>query len=134
MLLVLDSRDRTGGSVDDFFINLRPMLQNVRGVRLLYADIPSPEGNVEPYWLLTISPFGTYVRGATAGAHSTFIVPVTSAAGLRSYHESGSSFNEETFENPGRSCTQLAVSVRVGGGGFANLTGDWYAVLEVLCD
>ena len=48
-LLVIDSRDRTGGGANDFFVNLRPGLQNVHSVKLLYCDIPSPEGDTEPY-------------------------------------------------------------------------------------
>jgi hypothetical protein len=133
-LFVLDSRDRNvGGDVNDFFLSLRPALQNVRRVRFLFADVPSPDGNVEPYYLLRTS-LGENVRGASHGADSSFIIPVTSAAGLRSYHESGSSFHEETYESPGRTLSELAVSVRVRGGGSANLTGDWYAVLEISCD
>ena len=44
-LLIIDSRDRVGGDVDNFFVNFRPGLQGVRSVKLLWADIPSPEGD-----------------------------------------------------------------------------------------
>jgi hypothetical protein len=129
-LLIIDSRDRTGGTSSDFFLNLRPGLQNVRSVRLLYADIPSPDGDTAPYYLIQTS-LGAHVRGATQGDSATFIVPRSAAAGYRNFHAEGSTFPEIVFEEPSRSLSDLAVSVRVRGGASANLTEDWYCLLEI---
>jgi hypothetical protein len=132
-LLIVDSRDRTGGDVNDYFVNLRPGLQNVRSVRLLYVDIPSPDGDTEPYYLIRTS-LGAHVRGATQGDSSTFVIPRSAAAGYRSFWAQNSQFPAIVFEEPSRSLSDLAVSVRVRGGGSANLTDEWYMVLQVDCD
>ena len=131
-LLETDSRDRTGGDANDFFVNLRPGLQDVQSIRLLYADIPSPAGDTEPYYLVQTS-LGAHVRGATQGSVSTFVIPRTAAAGCRTFWAQNSRFPALVFEDPARSLSDLAVSVRVRGGGSANLTEDWYMILEVCC-
>ena len=129
-LLVIDSRDRTGGDENAFFLNLRPGLQDVNSIRLLYADIPSPAGDAEPYYLIQTS-LGAHVRGATQGSSATFVVPRTAAAGFRTFWSQNSRFPAIVFEEPARSLSDLAVSVRVRGGGSANLTEDWFMILEV---
>ena len=133
-LLIVDSRDRlAGGTESDFFVNLRGAVEDVRAVRLLYADIPSPDGDTEPYYLIQTS-LGSHVRGAVEGASSgTFVVPRNAAAGFRTIHTQNSTFPAVVFETPQRSLSSLAVSVRVRGGGSANLTAEWYMVLEVIC-
>jgi hypothetical protein len=133
-LLIIDSRDRTGGNASDFFVNLRPGLQNVRSVRLLYADIPSLEGDTAPYYLIETS-LGAHVRGASQGDSATFIVPRSAASGFRTFWAQNSQFPAVVFEEPSRSLSDLAVSVRVRGGGSAGLgTADWYMVLQLECD
>ena len=129
-LLVIDSRDRTGGDANNFFINLRPGLQDVNSIRLLYADIPSPASDTEPYHLVQTS-LGAHVHGAAQGSVSTFVIPRTAAAGFRTFWAQNSRFPSIVFEEPARSLTDLAVSVRVRGGGSANLTEDWFMILEV---
>ena len=132
-LLIIDSRDRTTGDANDFFVNLRPGLQNVRSVRLLYADIPSPDGDTAPYYLIQTS-LGAYVRGASQGDAATFVIPRSAAAGYRTMHSEGSTFPAIVYEQPARSLSDLGVSVRVRGGGSAGLTSDWFMVLQVECD
>ena len=131
-LLVIDSRDRLGGDAADFFVNLRPACQDVHSIRLLYADIPSPEGDAEPYYLITTS-LGAHVRGAAQGSVGTFIVPRTAASGFRTFHSQNGQFPAVVFEDPARSLSDIAVSVRVRGGASAGLTDDWYMVLEIVC-
>ena len=132
-LLIIDSRDRVGGDVDNFFVNFRPGLQGVHSVKLLWADIPSPEGDTAPYYLIATS-LGAHVRAAVQGDSGTFLVPRTSAAGYRSFHSEASTFSAVVFLNPGTNLSDLAVSVRVRGGGSAALTEDWFMVLEVCCE
>jgi hypothetical protein len=130
-LLIIDSRDRLpGGTPSDCFFNLRPGLQDVRSFRLLYADIPSPDGDTTPYYLVQSS-LGAHVRGASQGDAATFVVPRSAAAGFRTIHTQNSTFPAVVFETPQISLSSLAVSVRVRGGASANLTAEWYMVLEV---
>ena len=129
-LLVIDSRDRTGGDAADFFVNLRPGLQDVHSIRLLYADIPSPEGDTEPYYLIQTS-LGSHVRGASQGDSATFIVPRTAASGFRTFHSQNAMFPAIVFEEPARSLSDIAVSVRKRGGGEAGILLDWFCILEV---
>jgi hypothetical protein len=134
-LLIIDSRDRlAGGTPSDFFLNLRGAVENVHSARLLYADIPSPEEDTEPYYLIRTSSLGAHVRGAAQGDGATFVVPRNAAAGFRNIHAQNSTFPAIVFETPGRTLSSLAVSVRVRGGGSANLTAQWYMVLEICCD
>jgi hypothetical protein len=132
-LLIIDSRDRLGGTPNDFFLNLRGAVQGVRSVRLLYADIASPEGDTEPYYLLSTS-LGAHVRGAVEGDSATFVIPRSAAAGFRTFWAQNSQFPAIVFEEPARSLSDLAVSVRVRGGGSAGLTAEWFCVVEVCCD
>ena len=132
LLVIIDSRDRTSGDANDFFVNLRPGLQ-IRSLRLLYADIPSPDGDTAPYYLIQTS-LGAYVRGASQGDAATFVIPRSAAAGYRTFHAEGSTFPSVVFEEPARSLSDLAVSVRVRGGGSAGLIADWYMVLQVCTD
>ena len=134
-ILVVDSRDRLpGGTISDFFLNLQGAVEDVRAVKLLYADIPSPDGDTEPYYLLQTSLGGSHVRGAVEGASSaTYVVPRNAAANFRNIFSTNSGFPAIVLQHPGRSLSSLAVSVRVRGGGSANLTAEFYLVLEVLC-
>ena len=130
-LLVIDSLDRLpGGTPSDCFFNLRPGLQDVRSFKLVYCDIPSPEGDTEPYYLIQTS-LGAHVRGASQGDAATFVVPRSAAAGFRTFWAQGAQFPAIVFTEPPRSLSGLAVSVRVRGGGSANLTDDWFCLVEV---
>ena len=133
-LLIIDSRDHLpSGTPSDLFLNLRGAVQGLRSMKLLYADIPSPEGDTAPYYLIQTS-LGSHVRGAVEGDSATFVVSRSAAAGSRTFHSQGSQFPTIVFSNPGTSLSDLAVSVRVRGGGSANLTADWFMVVELLCD
>ena len=133
--LIIDSRDglALGGTVNDFFLNFRPGLQNVRSVRLLYADLPSPSSGSEPYFLIRTS-LGSHVRGALEGDSASFVIPRTAAAGFRTFHSQNSQFPAIVFEEPSTSLSSIAVSVAVRGGGSANLPAHWYMLLEVCTD
>lgn len=133
MLLVLDSRDRLpGGSSNTFRVNLRPGLEAVRSARLLYADIPSPLGDTEPYYMVATS-LGVNVRGASQGAGATFVIPRSAASGFRTFHSQESQFPAVHFESPARGITEVTVDVRVYGGGSAGLTDDWFMVIQIEC-
>ena len=133
MILIIDSRDRLpGGTPNSFRVSLRPGLEAVRSARLLYADIVSPEGDTEPYYMIATS-LGVNVRGATQGAGATFVIPRSAAAGYRTFHAQESQFPAIHFESPPRGITELDVDVRTHGGS-AGLTDEWFMVLDVNCE
>jgi hypothetical protein len=132
--LIVDSRDRLAGTVSEFSLSLRGAVENVHSVRLLYCDIPSPDGDTEPYYYIRMCELGAHVRGAAQGDDATFVVPRTAASGFRTIHAQNSVFPAIVFETPGRTLSSLAVSVRVRGGGSSNLTANWYMVLQICCD
>ena len=132
-LLIIDSRDRlAGGDANDFVVNLRGAVRDLTSVRLLYADIPSQDGDTSPYYMVSTS-LGSHVRGAVEGKAATFIVPRTAASGNRTFHSQGSQFPAVVYETPGRNLSDIAVSVRTRDGASAGLTSDWYMILEVCC-
>ena len=134
MILILDSRDRLpGGTPNTFRVSLRPGLEAVRSARLLYADIASPEGDTEPYYMIATS-LGVNVRGASQGAGATFVVPRSAASGYRTFHSSESQFPAIHLESPARGITELEVDVRVYSGGSAGITDDWFMILDVHCE
>lgn len=132
---VIDSRDRPpGADQNDFALYLSPALRGVRCASLVFADIPSPPENVEPYWLLSIPELGMTVRSARAGS-ATFIIPTTAAAGYRVYHQDGSDFAQVATGAPGVGVTlsQLNVRLHWSNGRAAAPAGDWTAILRLEC-
>ena len=129
--LIIDSADRVsgGGSADSFTINLRPSLSGVKSVRMLWASIPNPVGNVKPYWLIRVPQFGLPVRPSADGDSATFIVSVDSAQGFRTVHREKSDYPEVALQQPSCDISQLNVSIFTRGGTPAGLTNDWFIVL-----
>ena len=133
---VIDSRDRPpGANQNDFALYLSPALRGVRCASLVFADIPSPPENVEPYWLLSIPEFGMTVRSARGESSATFIIPTTAAAGYRVYHQDASDFAQVASGAPGVGVTlsQLNVRLHWSNGRAAAPAGDWTAILRLEC-
>ncbi len=129
--IIIDSRDRVeGGSPSDFFVNFRPGVPNVRSVRLLYVDLPSPGGVSanELYYYIGTS-LGSAVRPASQGQPITFVVPRSGADGYRTFWTQDSQFNQVLYERPEEHVSSLAVSVRTRAG-TAALASEWYMVIE----
>ena len=127
--LVLDSRDRVGGTLDSFVINLRPCLSGVKAVRLLWASVPNPVGNSQPYWLVRVPQFGIGARAGAESDGSTWIVPVDSAQGYRSIFREASDYAELALQQPSMDISSLNVSIYTRGGTPAGLGNDWFLVL-----
>ena len=127
--LVLDSRDRVGGTLDSFTINLRPCLSGVKAVRLLWASVPNPVGNSQPYWLVRVPQFGIGARAGAESDSSTWIVPVDSAQGYRSIFREASDYAELALQQPSMDISSLNVSIYTRGGTPAGLGNDWFLVL-----
>ena len=61
--ILVDSRAREGGDVKDFWMELRPTIEGVRKVSLVWADIPNPlQSPGGPYFLIRIPELGTRTR------------------------------------------------------------------------
>ena len=61
--LVIDSRARESGTVTNFEINLRPTMENIKKVSLVWSDIPTPlQSPGGPYFLIRIHELGTRTR------------------------------------------------------------------------
>ena len=128
-VLVLDSRDRVGGTVDSFTINLRPCLSGVKAVRLLWASVPNPVGNSQPYWLVRVPQFGLGVRAGSEADSSTWAIPVDAAQGYRSIFRESSDYAEVALQQPSTDISTLNVSIMTRGGTPAGLGNDWFIVL-----
>ncbi len=129
--LVLDSRDRVAGSLDAFTVNLRPGLSGVKAVRLLWASVPNPVGNTQPYWLVRIPQFGLGVRAGSETDSSTWIIPVDSAQGYRSIFRESSDYAEVCLQQPSSDISTLDVRIMTRGGAPAGLGNEWFLVLGV---
>ena len=127
--LVLDSRDRVGGTLDSFTINLRPCLSGVKAVRLLWASVPNPVGSSQPYWLVRVPQFGIGARAGAESDGSTWVIPVDAAQGYRSIFREASDFAELALQQPSMDISTLNVSIYTRGGTPAGLTADWFLVL-----
>lgn len=78
--LVVDSRARESGTVGNFWIELRPTLERIRKVSLVWADIPTPlQTPGGPYFLIRVLELGTRMR--VIG--STVTQGTTTTAGFR---------------------------------------------------
>ena len=83
--ILVDSRAREGGDVKDFWMELRPTIENVRKVSLVWADIPNPlQSPGGPYFLIRIPELGTRTRvvgstfrndGTTTSGRRRSIIP-----------------------------------------------------------
>jgi len=61
--ILVDSRAREGGDVKDFWMELRPTIEGVTKVSLVWADIPNPlQSPGGPYFLIRIPELGTRTR------------------------------------------------------------------------
>ena len=61
--ILIDSRAREGGDVKDFWLELRPTIENIRKVSLVWADVPNPlQSPGGPYFLIRIPELGTRTR------------------------------------------------------------------------
>ena len=57
--LVVDSRARESGTVGNFWLELRPTIENIRKVSLVWADIPTPlQTPGGPYFLIKVLELG----------------------------------------------------------------------------
>ena len=129
---IVDSRRRnSGNSLTHFTIQLTPSIENVTQCKLVWADLPIPTGASESYYVVTIPQLGAPVRGANSLLSGTFVIPITSAGGYRTYWGENSAYHQIAGGN-GVSLSNLDVHLSWGAaGGTASIGGDWTLIIQL---
>ena len=130
--IIIDSRRRnSGNSLTHFTIQLTPSIENVTQCKLVWADLPIPTGASESYYVVTIPQLGAPVRGANSLLSGTFVIPITSAGGYRTYWGENSAYHQIAGGN-GVSLSNLDVHLSWGAaGGTASICGDWTLIIQL---
>ena len=130
--IIIDSRKRnSGNSLTHFTIQLTPSIENVTQCKLVWADLPIPTGASESYYVVTIPQLGAPVRGANSLLSGTFVIPITSAGGYRTYWGENSAYHQIAGGN-GVSLSNLDVHLSWGAaGGTASIGGDWTLIIQL---
>ena len=82
--ILIDSRAREGGDVKDFWLELRPTIENIRKVSLVWSDIPNPlQSPGGPYFLVRIPELGTRTRVVGSSFRSAAAGVTTTTSGRR---------------------------------------------------
>jgi len=130
--IIIDSKKRnSGNSLTHFTLQLTPSIENVSKCRLVWADIPIPTGASESYYVITIPQLGAPVRGANSLLSGTFVIPITSAGGYRTYFGENSAYHQIAGGN-GVSLSNLDVHLSWGSNGApALIGGDFTLIIQV---
>ena len=130
--LIIDSRRRnSGNSLTHFTIQLTPSIENVTQCKLVWADLPIPTGASESYYVVTIPQLGAPVRGANSLSSGTFVIPITSAGGYRTYFGENSAYHQIAGGN-GVSLSNLDVHLSWGSNGApALIGGDFTLIIQL---
>ena len=130
--IIIDSRRRnSGNSLTHFTIQLTPSIENVTQCKLVWADLPIPTGASESYYVVTSPQLGAPVRGANSLLSGTFVIPITSAGGYRTYWGENSAYHQIAGGN-GVSLSNLDVHLSWGAaGGTASIGGDWTLIIQL---
>ncbi len=134
-ILVIDSRDAAAQGLvtfDSFTVVIKPAICGLVSVRLLYANIGNPEdNNVDLYWLLRISEFGTPTRTTNSQDGASFVIPVNSAQGFRTLHRSESDFSSVSLQQPSVDLHRLTVNLMLPGNTRPAIQEPWFFCLEL---
>ena len=130
--IIIDSKKRnSGNSLTHFTLQLSPSIENVSKCRLVWADIPIPTGASESYYVVTIPQLGAPVRGANSLLSGTFVIPITSAGGYRTYFGENSAYHQIAGGN-GVSLSNLDVHLSWGSNGApALIGGDFTLIIQL---
>ena len=130
--IIIDSRrSNSGNSLTHFTIQLTPSIENVSKCRLVWADIPIPTGAAESFYVITIPQLGAPVRGANSLLAGTFVIPITSAGGYRTYFGENSAYHQIAGGN-GVSLSNLDIHITWGSaGGTALIGGDFTLIIQL---
>ena len=130
--IIIDSKKRnSGNSLTHFTLQLTPSIENVSKCRLVWADIPIPNGAAESFYVITIPQLGAPVRGANSLLSGTFVIPITSAGGYRTYSGENSAYHQIAGGN-GVSLSNLDVHLSWGSNGApALIGGDFTLIIQL---
>ena len=130
--IIIDSKKRnSGNSLTHFTLQLSTSIENVSKCRLVWADIPIPTGASESYYVITIPQLGAPVRGANSLLSGTFVIPITSAGGYRTYFGENSAYHQIAGGN-GVSLSNLDVHLSWGSNGApALIGGDFTLIIQL---
>ena len=130
--IIIDSKKRnSGNSLTHFTLQLTPSIENVSKCRLVWADIPIPTGAAESFYVITIPQLGAPVRGANSLLAGTFVIPITSAGGYRTYWGENSAYHQIAGGN-GVSLSNLDIHITWGSaGGTASIGGDFTLIIQL---
>ena len=130
--IIIDSKKRnSGNSLTHFTLQLNPSIENVSKCRLVWADIPIPTGASESYYVITIPQLGAPVRGANSLLSGTFVIPITSAGGYRTYFGENSAYHQIAGGN-GVSLSNLDAHLSWGSNGApALIGGDFTLIIQL---
>ena len=82
--VLINSCAHEGGDVRNFWLELRPTIENIRKVSLVWADIPNPlQSPGGPYFLIRIPELGTRSRVVGSSFQSAAAGMTTTTAGRR---------------------------------------------------
>ena len=130
---IIDSRNRESDApTNDFVLNLNPPLEDIGAVKLLYCSIPVVEGADQLYWCVSIRELGLNARGSNRDTSKcTFVIPVMSGGGYRSFFNSGSSFVPKS-NGADRDISQMHIALHYPDGSPVSTNDeDFIIVLEL---
>jgi hypothetical protein len=121
--LVVDSRARESGTVGNFWIELRPTIENIRKVSLVWADIPTPlQTPGGPYFMIRVLELGTRTRvvgstitqagTTTAGFRRRFVNPASAVTDIFGFV--GDAIESATPETTPETTTATVYNTRCG--------------------
>jgi hypothetical protein len=138
ILLLLDSRLRVAGGLDDFVIDVAGSVLNVRSLSLVYADITSPGAWTHPAFIVEIDgvpPGVVYPRGGSGGnalqGYGSFVVPLTPAPNTNAIFHEEAHFKQAVGLNPPASFARIRVRILGSDGLIAGLTQESLLIVRV---
>ena len=130
--ILIYARARQSGTAGSFVISLKPSFENIRRVRLVYADLPNPVSAPSgPYFNVRIAELGTGTRLAGTNRETSFIVPVTGNVGERCFYNEKNAFAQTMDFAPGLSLQSLSVTITRNYGAAQIDRDDSILILEV---
>ena len=130
--ILIDARARQSGTAGSFVLSLKPSFENIRRIRLVYADLPNPASAPSgPYFNVRIAELGTGTRLAGTNRETSYIVPVNANVGERCYYNEKNAFAQAMDFAPGLSLQSLSVTISRQYGAAQIDRDDTILILEV---
>jgi hypothetical protein len=138
ILVIIDSRFRVSGTLDDFILDVPHSLVSVRSMGLVYSNIRTPGGWAHRSIYIDIEglPSGVvYTRGGSGGGvlagYGSFVIPTQAAGGVDAVYREETDYAQKVILNPPASFARLRIRILNSDGVLAGLTHDSLFVLRV---